>query len=133
MKFLARKKFQLFKRAQMEGRLQQSSRSRPVAKKPKPRDENRFSFDNKKVCARIATIIVMINIIVKVWGKEGNSNSSNTGRHEKQQRGSIMRKQKKKKREEEGEVRHNVNKDDMQLTIENIMLLSGKPVVNVLI
>ena len=130
MKFLARKKFQLFKRAQMEGRLQQSSRSRPVAKKPKPRDENRFSFDNKKVW--IATIIVMINIIVKVWGKEGNSNSS-TGRHEKQQRGSIMRKQKKKKREEEGEVRHNVNKDDMQLTIENIMLLSGKPVVNVLV
>ena len=133
MKFLARKKFQLFKRAQMEGRLQQSSRSRPVAKKPKPRDENRFSFDNKKVCARIATIIVIINIIVKVWGKDGNSNSSNTGRHEKQQRGSIMRKQKKKKREEEGEVRHNVNKDDMQLTIENIMLLSGKPVVNVLV
>ena len=115
----------------MEGRLQQASRSRPVAKKPKPRDENRFSFDNKKVW--IATIIVMINIIVKVWGKEGNSNSSNTGRHEKQQRGSIMRKQKKKKREEEGEVRHNVNKDDMQLTIENIMLLSGKPVVNVLV
>ena len=113
----------------MEGRLQQSSRSRPVAKKPKPRDENRFSFDNKKVW--IATIIVMINIIVKVWGKDGNS--SNTGRHEKQQRGSIMRKQKKKKREEEGEVRHNVNKDDMQLTIENIMLLSGKPVVNVLV
>lgn len=75
----------------------------------------------------------MINIIVKVWGKEGNSNSSNTGRHEKQQRGSIMRKQKKKKREEEGEVRHHVNKDDMQLTIENIMLLSGKPVVNVLV
>ena len=131
MKFLARKKFQLFKRAQMEGRLQQASRSRPVAKKPKPRDENRFSFDNKKVCARIATIIVIINIIVKVWGKDGNSSS--TGRHEKQQRGSIMRKQKKKKREEEGEVRHNVNKDDMQLTIENIMLLSGKPVVNVLI
>ena len=131
MKFLARKKFQLFKRAQMEGRLQQASRSRPVAKKPKPRDENRFSFDNKKVW--IATIIVMINIIAKVWGKEGNSNSSNTGRHEKQQRGSIMRKQKKKKREEEGEVRHHVNKDDMQLTIENIMLLSGKPVVNVLV
>ena len=49
VKFLARKKFQLFKRAQMEGRLQQASRSRPVAKKPKPRDENRFSFDNKKV------------------------------------------------------------------------------------
>ena len=65
----------------------------------------------------------MINIIVKVWGKEGNS--SNTGRHEKQQRGSIMRKQ-KKKREEVNKAHHQLNKDDMQLTIENIMLLSGR-------
>ena len=39
----------------------------------------------------------------------------------RQQRGSIMRKQKKLE-----EVKHHqLNKDDMQLTIENIMLLSG--------
>jgi len=40
----------------------------------------------------------------------------------RQQRGSIMRKQKKF---EEGKHLKHVNKDDMQLTIENIMLLSG--------
>ena len=70
----------------------------------------------------------MINIIVKVLGKDGNS--SNTGRHEKQQRGSIMRKQKKF---EEGKHLKHVNKDDMQLTIENIMLLSGIVANNVLL
>ena len=48
----------------------------------------------------------------------------------RQQRGSIMRKQKKF---EEGKHLKHVNKDDMQLTIENIMLLSGIVANNVLL
>ena len=91
----------------MEGKCHQS-RSRSVAKNPKPkqRDTSRFSFEKK----------------------QQNGSSSSNGRQQRQQQqqqqGSIMRKQ-KKKREEVNKAHHQLNKDDMQLTIENIMLLSG--------
>ena len=55
--------------------------------------------------------------------REENRFSFEKKRHQsqRQERGSIMRKQKKF----EGGKHHQLNKDDMQLTIENIMLLSG--------
>ena len=108
-----RKKFQLFKQAQMEGKYHQSrSRSISHAKNPKPRgEENRFSFEKQK--------------------KHQNGSSSSSGRQQRQQKrgGSIMRK--KQKKFEEGGKQHQLNKDDMQLTIENIMLLSGIAAINV--
>ena len=107
-----RKKFQLFKQAQMEGKYHQSrSRSISHAKNPKPRgEENRFSVEKQK--------------------KHQNGSSSSSGRQQRQQKrgGSIMRK--KQKKLEEGK-QHQLNKDDMQLTIENIMLLSGIAAINV--
>ena len=77
-----RKKFQLFKRAQMEGKLYQS-RPRSVAhssKKPKskPRDENGSSLDHKKV-----------------WSRESNNGRQKQQRHERGS--SILRKDQKKK------------------------------------
>ena len=79
---IPRKKFQLFKRAQMEGKLYQS-RPRSVAhnsKKPKskPRDENGSSLDHKKV-----------------WSRESNNGRQKQQRHERGS--SILRKDQKKK------------------------------------